>query len=194
MVRSWNRRTHHAWMKLRINWNAVTSAFSAMRRKVADGQARLPQSRTALHPSPPAPRSGRTYRQRPTPASTGGRQCASSLLRALGTTADIRQMEVEVLVSIVIRELFVRFDRPQRKYKNPAAADSDDTIRIAGVVDETSLVRWDVSVDHGRIACPEQILSPVFPDLFGRGRAPHVFDDECSFGDAVLREEPPAAV
>lgn len=62
------------------------------------------------------------------------------------------------------------------------------------MVDEASDIRWDVSVNHAYVTRPEQVLPPVLPDLFGCCGAPDVFDDEGTFGYALLGEKTSATV
>jgi hypothetical protein len=62
------------------------------------------------------------------------------------------------------------------------------------VVDEASDIRRNISVDHGLITRPEEVLPAIFPLLFSCGGASEVFDDERTFGYALLGEKAPATV
>ena len=87
-------------------------------------------------------------------------------------------MKVEVLFSIIVGKLFARLDGAQRIDENAAAADLDLAIGSAGVVDEASRVRRNISIDHARVTRPEQVLPTIVRNLFGCGGAPEVFDHE----------------
>jgi hypothetical protein len=87
-------------------------------------------------------------------------------------------MEIEVLVSVVVRQLLARLDSAKRENVDPATAQPDFAVGSAGVVDETRSIRGNISVDHARITRPEKVLAPVLLDLFGRGGASEVFDYE----------------
>ncbi len=103
---------------------------------------------------------------------------SSALLGALGAAADASQMKVEVFFSVVIGKLFARLDCSACKDVNVTIAEPDFAIGSAGVIDEASRIRRNVSIDHALVARPEEILATIVPHLFGSGGTPKVFDHE----------------
>jgi hypothetical protein len=87
-------------------------------------------------------------------------------------------MEIEVFFSIIVGKLFAWLDCAAGKDVNSTTTDPDLAVRSAGVVDEASDIRRNVSVDHGLVTRPEEILPAILPHLFGCGGASEVLDDE----------------
>ena len=87
-------------------------------------------------------------------------------------------MELEVFFSVIIGKLFARLDCAEGEDINPTISDPNLAIRSAGVVDEASGIRRNVSVDHAHVARPEEILPAILLNLFGCGGASKVFDNE----------------
>jgi len=103
-------------------------------------------------------------------------------------------MELKIFFSVIVGKLFARPDCTEGENAKSTTTDPDFTVRSAGVVDEASDVRRNVSVDHSRVSRPEEVLPAILPQLFGCGGASEVFDNERTFGYALLGEKPPATV
>ena len=101
-----------------------------------------------------------------------------SLVSAFCAATDSCQMALEVFFSVIIGKLFARLDCAEGEEINSTIADPDPAIRIAGVIDEASGIRRNVSVDHARVTGPEEVLPAILLDLFGCGWSPKVFDYE----------------
>jgi hypothetical protein len=86
-------------------------------------------------------------------------------------------MHLEILLAVIVAELFARLDGAEREDIYAPVADIDLTIRCAGVVDEAGGIRRYVPVDHARVARPEEILPAILLYLLGCGGASEVFDD-----------------
>jgi hypothetical protein len=87
-------------------------------------------------------------------------------------------MELEIFVSIIVRKLFTRLDCTDGEDVKATAMEPHLAVGSARVVDEASDVLRNVSVDHRRVARPEQILPAIVTLLFDCGGATDVFDDE----------------
>ena len=85
-------------------------------------------------------------------------------------------MELEVLFAVVVGKLFAGLDGAEGEDLDSAVANPDLAIWSARVVDESSGIRRDVSIDHGCVTRPEEILAAVLPHLFGCCGTPQVFD------------------
>jgi hypothetical protein len=103
-------------------------------------------------------------------------------------------MELEVFFSIIVGKLFARPDCAEGEDIKSTITDPGLAIRGAGVVDEASEIRRNVSVDHAHLTRPEEVLPTIFLNLFGCSRASKVFDYERTLWDALLGEKTPATV
>lgn len=99
-------------------------------------------------------------------------------------------MEVVVFFPVVVGKLFARPYCTEGEDSKSTTTDPDLAVRSTRVVDEASDIRLNVSVDHGLVTRPEEVLPAILPQLFGRGGASDVFDDERTFGYALLGEKP----
>jgi hypothetical protein len=81
-------------------------------------------------------------------------------------------MELEVFFPVIVAKLFARPDRAKGINENAPIAEFDLAIRRAGVIDEASDIRRNVSVDHAHVTRPEEELSSVVLHLSGCGEAP----------------------
>jgi hypothetical protein len=97
-------------------------------------------------------------------------------------------MQLEVFYSVIVGQFFSRLDRAESEDINATISDPGLAIRLAGMVDETSDICRNVSVDHARITCPEEVLPAILLHLLRSGRASDVFDDERALGYALLGE------
>jgi len=87
-------------------------------------------------------------------------------------------MELEVFFSVIVGKLSTRMDGADGEDIDSTIADPSFAIWSAGVINEASDIRRNVSVDHGRGTCPEEILPAIVPHLFGCSGATKVLDDE----------------
>lgn len=87
-------------------------------------------------------------------------------------------MELEIFVSIIVRKLFARLDCTNSEDVKSTAMEPHLAVRCTRVVDEASDILRNISIDHGRITGPEEILPAILPHLLGRGGASDVFDDK----------------
>lgn len=103
-------------------------------------------------------------------------------------------MQFEIFFSIIVGQFFSRLDRAESEDINATISDPGLAIRRAGMVDETSDICRNISVDHARVTGPEEILPAIFLHLLRSGRASDVFDDERTLGYALLGEQTSPAV
>ena len=116
------------------------------------------------------------------------------LRRALGArAADGADVPFEIFGVVVVIEFFSGLDAALREDEDAFIPDIDLAVRRAGVIDEASGVGWDVAVDHGLRARPEEVFATVFLDLTLACRAAGVFDDADAFGDYSPSEKTAAA-
>ncbi len=87
-------------------------------------------------------------------------------------------MKFEVFYSVIVGKLFARLDGAEGKDMKSTITDPDLAVRSAGVVDEASNIRRNVSVNHAHVTRPEEVLPAIFLNLFGCGAASKVLDDE----------------
>jgi hypothetical protein len=85
-------------------------------------------------------------------------------------------MELEVFFSVIVGKLFASLDCAEGENIKSTITDPDFAVRSAGVVDEASHIRRNVSVDHAHLTRPEKVLPAIFLYLFGCGGASKVFD------------------
>lgn len=87
-------------------------------------------------------------------------------------------MKFEVFYSVIVGKLFARLDGAEGKDIKSTITDPDLAIRSAGVVDEASNIRRNVSVNHAHVTRPEKVLPAILLDLLGCGGSSKVFDYE----------------
>lgn len=103
-------------------------------------------------------------------------------------------MQIEILFTIIVGQLFARPDRSPGENIYATIANSDLAIRRAGVIDKAGRILRNVAVDHTRGACPEKVLPAIFLDLFVCRGAPEVLDDERTLCYALFGEQAPSTV